>query len=53
MTCEKRGYESKKDALTVRNVRTRGRRRKRHGRPDFLRVYHCPDCGLWHLTHKR
>lgn len=55
MNCGKRGYETKKDALTVRNLRTRGRGRrgKRHGRPEFLRAYCCPDCGLWHLTHKR
>lgn len=42
---------SKKDAETARNHRTKGRGR-RHNRPDFLRVYHCPDCNFFHLTSK-
>jgi hypothetical protein len=25
--------------------------RRRHNRPDFLRVYNCPRCNGWHLTH--
>jgi len=52
MSCNKTRYASKKDALTAMNARLRGRQRRRHGRPDQLRVYECPACGGWHLTHK-
>lgn len=48
--CGKPGY-SKREAETLRNRRTKGRRKVRHGRPDFLRIYHCPKCNKWHLTH--
>lgn len=45
--CNKTGYPSKKDALTKRNYILNNRKRNR---PDKLRAYPCPDCGLWHLT---
>lgn len=41
--CGKRGYD-KKSAQTARNMAERER-----GKP--LRIYHCGDCNLWHLTH--
>jgi rubrerythrin len=44
--CTKWRY-SKRQAETVRNSRLRAR----HGRPDQLRIYHCPVCNHWHLTH--
>ena len=47
----KRGY-SKIEAETLRNERTQGRQDYRHNRPKTLRIYECPDCGMWHLTHK-
>lgn len=53
MSCSKFPYRSKKDAQTALNARTRGRKRYRHNRPDFLRAYPCPSCGYWHLTHTR
>lgn len=49
--CSKTSYPTKKDALTVKNYRTRGRNRYRHNRPKDLRAYACDDCGQWHLTH--
>lgn len=52
MSCEKKPYRCKKDAVTAANYRTRGRIGMRHNRPTFLRAYDCPDCGYWHLTHK-
>jgi len=45
-------YASKKDALTMFNHRTKGRHHRRHGRAEFLRVYHCRFCNGWHLTHR-
>ncbi len=42
-TCGKRSYP-KKDAQSARN-----RLRKRGA---ILRIYHCPKCNRWHLTHK-
>lgn len=47
----KTGY-SKREAETLLNQRTQGRNSYRHNRPKTLRIYECPDCGLWHLTHK-
>lgn len=47
MDCGKRQY-SKRDAIAARN---RAMRRRRN-RPKMLRIYQCPDCGYWHLTHK-
>jgi len=49
--CTKHCYASLKDAQTVINERTQGRARYRHGRPDYLRAYLCPQCGFHHLTH--
>ena len=49
--CPKTPY-SKKDAQTVANYRTKGRKDRRHGRPGYLRVYACDICGHWHLTSK-
>jgi len=48
--CDGKPCYDKRGAETVLN-----RRFKRHARnrPDFLRIYHCPECNLWHLTHKR
>lgn len=53
--CEsgKRRYANLKDAKTTANHRTRGRQKRRQNRPTFLRPYPCPQCGGWHLTHKR
>lgn len=48
----KKRYPRKKDAATVRNSRMRGRSGYRRNRPKALRIYCCPDCGGWHLTHK-
>lgn len=45
--CSKVGYSSKKDALTIKNARLRGGSFRR---PERLRAYPCPDCGMWHLT---
>lgn len=43
-TClHKVGYD-KKTAQTVKN--------KRASQGVFLRIYPCPFCGFWHLTHK-
>lgn len=49
--CHGKPRYTKKEALTVLNRRTKGRRNVRHGRPAFLRVYECA-CGGWHLTSK-
>lgn len=51
-------YASRKDAVTMMNHhmnpgRHSDRPRHRHGRPEFLRAYPCPDCGGWHLTKKK
>jgi hypothetical protein len=50
---EKSRYPDKKTAVTVVNQRTRGRQKRRHGRPAFLRAYPCDVCNGWHLTHHR
>lgn len=56
--CFKHGYPSKRAAETAANFRKQGKDRhgpdrgQKHNRPDYLRAYHCPDCNLWHLTHK-
>ena len=42
--CHKTPY-SKREAVTALNHRLRGK-----GRPEHLRVYHCPLCNHWHLT---
>ncbi len=53
MSCPsgKPGY-TKREAETARNHRLRGRKHHRNTRPEYLRTYHCPQCNLWHLTHK-
>lgn len=44
---------TKRQAQTVRNRRTGPtRRRKRRDSASFLRIYQCPYCNHWHLTHK-
>jgi hypothetical protein len=48
LVCRKYVYPTKRDAQTARNAAFR---RRRH-RPDFLRIYACPECNGWHLTHK-
>lgn len=46
-------YASKRDAATVLNARTTGRKDWRGRRPvKGLRSYHCDECNGWHLTHK-
>ena len=50
--CQKTKYPSKKDAVTVKNWRTKGRHKKRRGIRHALRVYACPLCGFWHITHQ-
>jgi ribosomal protein L32 len=49
--CAKTTYPTKRDALTALNFRMR-RNPYHHKRPAFLRVYSCPACGGWHLTHR-
>ena len=44
----KTSYDSKKDALTAKNHAER----KRLGK-NKLRIYNCPICNKWHLTHKK
>lgn len=46
--CAKHHYATKADADTVAAQRMKSR----HNRPVMLRSYHCPDCGLHHLTSK-
>lgn len=47
MDCqEKSKYESK-------NIAERFMKKRLRDNPTLhLRVYHCPECGKWHLTHK-
>ena len=49
--CQKTKYASKKEATTIKNWRTKGRHKNRRGISEALRVYPCPKCGFWHLTH--
>lgn len=46
-------YASRKDAVTMANFRTRGRSKRRHNRPTYLRAYSCPLCDGWHITSKQ
>lgn len=48
MDCGKYRYESKKAAAKARNRAFA----RRHKLPDRLRIYPCPACKGWHLTHK-
>lgn len=50
--CTKACYGSLKEAQTIINDRTKGRKAYRHNRPVFLRAYPCPHCGFYHLTSK-
>lgn len=50
--CTKHCYPDKVAADTVKNERLTGRHRRRN-RPEYLRSYHCPLCGFWHLTSVR
>ena len=47
-SCGKQRYADKKSAVTKINALKKAR--GRHGRPEWLRAYPCPDCGGWHLT---
>lgn len=49
LRCMKHCY-TKKEAETVINDRTEGRKHHRRNRPTYLRAYECPRCGHWHLT---
>jgi len=49
MCGSKRRFEDKKEATTFINF-FRRTGRGRHGRPDDLRAYPCPNCRGWHLT---
>lgn len=42
-------YADKKAVQTFLNQFHRTSR-GRHGRPEKLRAYHCPDCNGWHVT---
>lgn len=45
MICEQKKQYSKKDAQTTCNYQmSQGEK--------SLRIYQCPTCGFWHLTHK-
>lgn len=54
--CDKLGYEDKAAAkVALRNVRSARRHQVQQGRRDCgktgeRRTYHCPRCGMWHLT---
>lgn len=45
--CGKKPY-TKREAQTARNQRLRSH----HNRPKLLRIYPCPECNAWHLTHQ-
>ena len=44
--CPKSAYPSRNKAEEHR------KKRLRENPTLYLRVYLCPECGLWHLTHK-
>lgn len=48
MCGSKHRFSSKKDAQTAANYALR----RRHNRPEIARVYHCPNCNGFHLSHK-
>lgn len=50
--CHKRAYD-KRTAETLRNARLHRGHRRRRGRQKYLRIYYCPHCNAWHLTHRR
>ena len=50
--CHKTRYANRREAQSaMRAILKRGRR---HSKPDpkSLRIYQCPKCGGWHMTHK-
>ena len=47
--CHGKHCYPKREAEGARNHRLKSR----HKRPDHLRIYSCPRCGWWHLTHKQ
>lgn len=50
VTCTKHCYSSQHEAAQqIEHILTSRRR----NRPDYLRAYECPTCGLWHLTRQR
>jgi DNA-directed RNA polymerase subunit RPC12/RpoP len=44
--CNSKIMYDKKGAITMINYL------KRKGREEYLRAYQCPDCNMWHITHK-
>ncbi len=44
--CGKSRYPDKRAAQSAMNARMRS-----HNRPDHLRIYACPICRGWHMTH--
>ena len=47
MCTSKQAYPSLKDATTVKNHRERKGMKK-----GTLRIYHCPNCKKYHISHK-
>ncbi len=48
-TCGKTRYPDRKAAQSAINLFNRSKR-GRHGRPESVRSYACPNCHGWHLT---
>lgn len=48
MVCSKKVYSDKRSAQSAVNARMSSHSQKR---PDFLRIYECPDCAGWHIAH--
>lgn len=48
-TCHGKPCYTKKEALSAKNHRLRSH----HKAPDYLRVYYCKRCNLFHLTSKQ
>lgn len=53
--CEGKLIYSKKEAISAKNLREKGRGKQGRGRrrkkpAKNLRAYHCPQCNGWHLT---
>lgn len=52
-TCSgKTRYEGKRAANAVLNAARYSKSRRRRGKSDKLRAYHCDRCNGWHVTHK-
>lgn len=45
MQCWEKKKHSKKDAQTLAN-------KAKNERGQRIRIYHCPICDYWHLTHR-